>query len=68
MSQNVFDEGIYDLRLAFGLDFQHVKADVTHVARDLVARRDAADRFAKENALNVSPDFEVSSLAHGRVV
>ncbi len=65
MSQNIFDKCIYNRRFAFGFDFQHVNANIPHVTRHGVARRNAADRFAKEYALDDPADFEISSLAHG---
>ncbi len=68
MSENIFDEGTYDLRRTLGFDFQPVKTNVTHEARHGVARRDAADRFAEEYALNHPRDFQISSLTHGTLL
>jgi len=65
MSEDIFDEGTYDLRRTLGFDFQPVKTNVTYEARHGVARRDAADRFSEEYALNHPTDFQISSLTHG---
>lgn len=65
--QNLFDEGIDDLGLAFSFDFEHIKANITHETLHVVERRNPAHCFTKEYALNDSAYFEISSLAHGRL-
>jgi len=64
MREDVADECIDDVRLAFRFDLHGVLAHVAHEAVHVITRRDPAYRFTKEDALNRTPNLHVLPLAH----
>lgn len=64
MSEEVTDECTDDVWFAFDFDLHGLVAHVAHETVDIVARRDATHRFTKEDALNYTPNLQVSPVAH----
>lgn len=64
MGKHIGDECVERFGVAFGFNLHGVGAHVAHEAADIVARRDSADGFTKENTLNYTSHLYLSSLAH----